>query len=173
MNTFADATDPGDGLDEANWRILCGAVETIHGGSVDAAANATRRFDTDVSVDGQAGMYIWYLLRYRLVDMLGHPPDANDIHDIAERFRPRFEKVIRGDRNLLEDTLRTVVSLPSQGEQVSGGKFVALGVAALGVLLDNPDADLRAIRPHLAAWWRKNLEKFRARGVLEDRSARK
>lgn len=91
-----------DGLDEANWQILCQAVAAAHRGDVIAAGNATRRFDTDVAVDAQAGLYLRYLIRYRLADMLGRAPAEQDLRDIANRVYPRFAIVVRGDVTLLQ-----------------------------------------------------------------------
>jgi hypothetical protein len=34
-----------------------------------------------------------------------------------------------------------------------------------GALLDDADAELAAMRPHLAAWWLRNGDEFRDRGV--------
>jgi hypothetical protein len=163
---------PERGLDPVNWEILCAVVTAAHDGNVAAAQAATRRFDTDVPIDGQAGTYLRYLLRHRIVDILGGRPSEEDLQVIAARAYLRFNLVIRGSERLLENVLRTVFRMPVEGEKVTGGAFIVVGTAALGVLLDDPVADMEAMRPHLADWWRRNLEKFRAWGVLDDRSVR-
>jgi hypothetical protein len=42
--------------------------------------------------------------------------------------------------------------------------------AGLAEHVRDPEADLEAARLDLAAWWQANLDKFRAQGILEDRS---
>jgi hypothetical protein len=158
-----------DALDETTWQILCAAAIAAHRGDVHASHMATRRFDIDVPVDGRAGTYIWWLLRYRLAQLLGRRPSRGDLTQIAGYTEARFGIVIQ-DASLLEDLLLTVWRLAPPGRQVTGGRFLIAGVAALGVLLNDPAADLEAVRPDLAAWWQKNLDKFRAQGSLEDRS---
>ena len=159
-----------DGLDEARLQILYEAMAAAHRGDADAAAAAGLRIGTDISVDGQAGMYVWYLLRYQVAEMLGHTPSADDLHQIAGRCYPAFSIVVRGDSRLLENTLRTAFALATAQEHVTGGKLVLFGALAVGVLMDNPETELAAIRPHLAAWWQRNIEHFRAQGAFEDRS---
>lgn len=91
-----------DGLDEGNWQILCDAVAAGYRGDVNAAGTATRRFDTDVAVDAQAGLYLRYLIWYRLAGMLGSAPTAEDLNELAARFYPRFAAVVRGQVTLLQ-----------------------------------------------------------------------
>jgi hypothetical protein len=40
-----------------------------------------------------------------------------------------------------------------------------MGPAALGMLLDDPQTELTAMRPQLAEWWRRNADEFRDLGV--------
>jgi hypothetical protein len=160
----------GDGLDDANWEILCDAIAAAHRGDTAAAHAATRRLDTDVPVDGQAGTYLWYLLRYRVTEIFGHRPTQEDLRELTAISYPKFSRVIRGDSRLLWNTLRTVFKLAPDEEKVTAGQLVVAGSVALGVLLDDPQAQMDAMRPHLADWWRRSLESFRAQGILEDRS---
>lgn len=162
----------GDGLDPANWEILCAAVIAAHNGDIAAARAVTRRLDTDVPVDGQAGTYLWYLLRYHVVEMLGRRPSAEDLRTISARFNFRFSSVIGSSEGLMENVLRTVFKLASSGEEVTAGSFIVAGTTALGVLLNDPVADMETMRPHLAVWWRRNLPKFRDQGILADRRER-
>jgi hypothetical protein len=159
-----------DGLDDGVWQILREAVVAVHSGNVRAAHSATNRFDTDVPVDGRAGTYIWWLLRYRVAQLLGRRPTADDLRDIAAQAQDTFGTLIR-DASVLEDVLLTVWHLGPPEREVTAGRFLVAGVTALGVLLEHP-ADLEAVRPDLAAWWQENLAKFRAQAILEDRSHR-
>jgi hypothetical protein len=158
-----------DGLDDQVWQILRVAVIAAGRGDVPATHMATRRFDTDVPVDGRASTYIWWLLRYRVAQLVGRRPTAEDLQEIAARQLDKFGVLIT-DISVLEDVLLTVWHLAPPEREVKAGRFVVAGVAALGVLLDDPVADLEAVRLDLAAWWQKNLAKFRAQGILDDRS---
>lgn len=160
----------GDGLDDAVWQILNEAVIAAHRGDVRAAHMATRRFDTDLPIDGRPGTYLWWLLRHRVAQLLGRRPSPDDLHEIAGGAQERFGVVIR-DADVLEDVLLTVWKLAPPEREVKAGRFLVAGTAALGVLLDDPAVDLEAARPDLSAWWRKNLDKFRAQGILENRSS--
>src|SRR6266851_9762492 len=158
-----------DGLDDANWAILREVVIAAHRGDAHAAAAVVRRFDTDVPVDGHAGTYLWWLLRHRVAQLLGRRPARGDITQIAGYLEERFGGVIP-DVTLLQDVLLTAWNLGPRERELSSGQFLVAGVTALGVLLREPEADLEAARPDLAAWWQANLDKFRAQGILEDRS---
>jgi hypothetical protein len=131
----------GDGLDEANWQILCEAVAAAHRGDADGAPAATQRFDTDVPVDGRAGRYIWWLLRHRVAQVLGRRPSRGDITQIAGYAEERFG-ALTGDVGLLKNVLLTVWKLATPREEVTAGMFLVAGTAA----------------------------RFRTQGLLEDRS---
>jgi hypothetical protein len=104
-----------------------------------------------------------------VAQLLGRQPGYGDLTQIAGHLEERFGAVIR-DADLLKNVLLTVWNLAYPAQEVTGGQFVVAGLTALGVLLQDPAADLDAVRPDLAAWWRANQEKFRAQGLLEDRS---
>jgi hypothetical protein len=161
-----------DELDATKWEILCEGVVASHDGDAAAAHAATRRLSAHVPFDSQISMYLWYLLRYRVAEMVGGRPSAEDLKDISAQAYPRFSVIIRGDDSVLEKVLRTVFKLASKDEELASGLFFVTGMAALGVLLNDPATEMEAMRPHLADWWRRNLEKFRAQGILDDRSVR-
>jgi len=117
-------------------------------------------------VDGQSGAYVWYLLRYRVAEILGRKPTAEDLHELAVSAYPQFSVIIKGDVTLLEGTLRSVFELESAQQKLTGGKLVVLGFAALGALLDDPKTELDRMRPHLADWWRRHSAEFRAGGAV-------
>jgi hypothetical protein len=169
MESGGRSAPSGDGLDDAVWQILIKAVLAAHRGDAHAAQMATRRFATDLPIDGRPGTYIWWLLRYRVAQLLGRQPSPDDLHEIASRAHSRFAAVIR-DASVLEDVLLTVWKLAPPEREVNSGRFLVAGTVALGVLLRDPAADLEAARPDLSAWWRENLDKFRSQGILDDRS---
>lgn len=92
-----------------------------------------------------------------------------DLTQIAVSVKERFAAVAR-DVDALENVLVTSWKPALPERELAGGQFFAAGVAALGVLLNDPAADMEAARPDLSAWWARNLDKFRGWGALEDRS---
>jgi hypothetical protein len=158
-----------DGLDDVNWQILSDAVAAAHRSDVRGTHLGTNRFDTDVAVDGRAGTYIWWLLRYKVAQMLGRRPSEADLHDIAAQAHSRFAAVIR-EPSIFESVLLTAWKLAPPEQEVTGGRFLVAGVTALGVLMDDPAEELARARPDLSAWWRTNVDKFRAQGILENRA---
>jgi hypothetical protein len=61
--------------------------------------------------------------------------------------------------NLLEGTSRKVFDFDPP-DQMNGTTLTTVGSAALGALLDDPHADLEAMRPGLAACWRTQMHSF-------------
>ena len=104
-----------------------------------------------------------------MAQLLGRRPARGDITQIAGYLEERFGGVIP-DVTLLQDVLLTAWNLGPRERELSSGQFLVAGVTALGVLLREPEADLEAARPDLAAWWQANLDKLGAQGILEDRS---
>jgi hypothetical protein len=100
----------------------------------------------------EASTYLTYLLRYRLAEILGRGPTADDLHRLAVATHPLYAKVVSEPAGTLEDTLRTVYKMPPTGPQQSGARLFVSGIAAAGVLFSDPSADLAVIRPHLAEW---------------------
>ena len=159
-----------DALDERKWQILSDGVRAAREGQLDFAQVAARRLAKAVPFDSQISAYVWWLLRYKAAAIAGGRPTASDLHAIAERFTPSFRALVRDDGGLLEDTLLTVFRLASSEREVVAARFLVAGMAALGVLMDDAAAEMQAVRPDLSRWWARNFEKFRALGVLEDRS---
>jgi len=160
------AAPTGDGLNDKIWSVLRGFIAVAGRGDAAGVRSAIPRLERDLPNDGQAATYIWYLLRYRVIEILQRKPTPEDLHELAITTWPRFGEVVQGDERLVEDILRSVFKHPPIQEEITGAKLIVLGSAALGVLLDDPLAYLDAIRPHLAEWWRRNLEDFRRQGIV-------
>jgi hypothetical protein len=154
-----------DGLDVANWDLLHESVTAAHRGDPEAHVAALRRLEREVPVDAKAGIYLWYLLRYRIAALLGRRPTPHDLRELGGRIYPEFSKIIRCDQGQLEDMLLTAFEFASEDRKVKGGRAIVMGSAALGVLLEDPEAELAAMRPHLAEWWRRNADEFRDLGL--------
>lgn len=155
-----DSAPPADGLDALSWDTLCQSAVAAHRGDAEAHVAPLLRLEREAPLDTKAGLYLWYLLRYRVAELMGRKPSAEDLHALAERFYPKFAKLIRGDQRQLEDTLLSVFALAAEGRKVTGGNAVVMGTAALGVLLDDPEVELVVMRPHLANWWAQNAAAF-------------
>jgi hypothetical protein len=150
-----------DGLDSATWELLRESVIAAHQGDAEGHAAALLRLERDLPVDIKAGAYLWYLLRYRVAALLGRRPRPDDLHELAQRFSPKFAKLVRSGQGELEDMLLTVFNFAAREMQIKGGRAIVVGSAALGVLLDDAETELTEMRPHLAAWWRRNANEFR------------
>lgn len=155
----ADQAD--DGLDTANWELLREIVTAAYQGDAESHVAALLRLEREVPTDAKAGAYLWFLLRYRVSALLGRRPRPEDLHELAQRYAPKFAKLIRGGQAELEDTLFTVFDFTTRGSKVKGGKAVIVGSAALGVLLNDVEAELAEMRPSLADWWARNATEFR------------
>lgn len=156
----------GDGLDDEIWDLLRGYILIVAGGDAAAARSVIPRLERDLPNDGQAATYIWYGLRYRVIEIMERRPTPEDLHELAISTWPRLGELIHGDDRLVEDLLRSVFRFPPLRDEITGAKLIVLGSAALGALLNDPAADLDVIRPHLAEWWRRNLEDFRRQGIV-------
>lgn len=162
--TESGTPDLADGLDRRAWAVVWESAAAAHRGSARAHVAPLLRYEREAPRDVMVGVYLWYLLRYRVAELIAARPDADDLHVLADRYYPTFSKLIRGDKSQLADTLLTAFELAAEDRKVSGGNAVVLGSAALGVLLEHPEAELRAMRPHLAAWSERNAAYFREPG---------
>ena len=147
------AAPSADGLDEDAWQCLTAAILAANREDGNGMAMYIRRFEAlgDDKFDA-ASRYLWYLLRFRVVYLLRRRPTAEDLHVLASRTYPRYRQVVRESVIKLEDTLRAYFRLPLVGSQLTAGRWFVSATAALGVLLDDPIAELAVIRPDLAEW---------------------
>jgi hypothetical protein len=158
-----------DGLDDDVWQTICDAVSAAHSGDPDATHAATDRFAARRPFDSQPNLYLTWLLRYRVADVLGHRPSAAELLSMAEAARSASARILR-DPAYVDRTLLTVWKLASAEQELESGQLLVGLVAALGVLLTDPLRQLQEVRPQLADWFRRNLDKFTADGFLDDRS---
>lgn len=162
-----DAADQaGDALDAAAWDALHTAILAASKGDADAHAEVFRRWPGDSAAEGRrASLYLWYLLRYRIADVIGRRPSPEDLRALAVSTYPRFALLIRRDVGQLEATFRTVFESAESSDHLKGGMFLILGTAALGSLLDDAASELGVMRTNLSDWWRRKAAEFHARGV--------
>jgi hypothetical protein len=143
-----------DGLEEEVWQRLADVMTAANRGDGNTFLKLLKRFDAGWSDEtrDEASIYLFYLVKYRVVEMLARRPGAEDLHELAVQTHPAYAKVVTEPAGTLEDTLRAIFKLPPTGPQQSGARLFVSGVAAAGVLFNNPSADLAVIRPHLAEW---------------------
>ena len=156
-------------LDEEVWDRLAGIVRVAHGLDRVGFAALGRSFGTEVELRGhqRAGLYLWYLLRNALGAKVGGrvPVDA-ELARISDDYAGRFSAVVDVGRPLLEDTFHKVFERAPLTKTIGPGELFVLGSAALGVLYEDPDAELSRMKPHLNSWWQKHTEKFHSQGLL-------
>jgi hypothetical protein len=163
--------EPADVIDPVRWQILSEMIIAASRGDKDEVHKAIMRMAKEVPDDGVAGTYLWFLIQYHVAKLLGHQPTADELHQLADDISARFLRAVpaaRTDQSILERALRTVFDLAAEEEQVAGGRIVVVGAAALGVMLDDPSAQLESMRPLLAEWWRRYQDDFREQGLLDE-----
>ncbi len=162
------AVTSDDGLSDDVWDILRAGLTAAHEGRRTDFRDAGVALANRVPFDAQAGVYLWFMLRARVARIVGHRPAAEELREIAERAYPKYSLISVYDVNFFEDILTSVFDLAPEGRPVSDAELTIGSMLALGILMDDPVSDMEVMRPHLAAWWQRNLEGFRARGMLED-----
>jgi hypothetical protein len=155
------AAPSADGLDEDAWQCLTAAILAANREDGNGMAMHIRKFEALPDADDKAdaaSRYLWYLLRYRVVELLRRRPTAEDLHELASRTYPRYRQVVRESVITLEDTLRAYFRLPPIGSQLPAGRWFVSATATVGVLLDDPATDLEVIRPSLAEWRSRGIQ---------------
>jgi len=156
-----------DGLDRGVWLAIYDILVAAHKEDPDTFIQATERLTKTLSLKMQrlVGAYLFYLLKYRVIDILGRKPTREDLHELAGLASLKYARLLQVEDSLLEETLLTTFKLVPPETEVKGGRFAVSSSATLGILLDDPQADLEVMRPHLAKWWNRNAKKFRDLGV--------
>jgi hypothetical protein len=154
-------------FDQELWQRLGKVIGAANRGDTRAHTAEFLLWAKEVPLARQqrAGLYLWYLLQYRITDTLRRRPTQQDLHEIALSAYPRFRQVVTADETLLEDVLRKVFEFPQLKTHIQAGQLAVLGSAVLGVLMDHPAADMEAARPHLIQWWQRNVKRFREQGL--------
>ena len=155
--------------DEEVWDHVAGMIRAARKMDREMFAARGRSFADEVKLPGhqRAGLYLWYLLRNALGGKVGGrvPTDA-ELARISRDYFARFSALVDADQAAMEDTFRKVFERAPLKEEISPGGLLVLGLAALGVLYEDPDAELGRMKPHLDRWWRKHAEKFHSQGLL-------
>jgi hypothetical protein len=158
----------GDGLDNEVWRRLGAIIRAADIGDADEFAGLWQSLERELTDHqrGLAGVYVFYIVEYRVHDILQRRPGPADLHDLAVRASTRFERIIRPTEASLYDTLCTVFKFAPADRQVTGGRLLVVGSAAFAALTDGPSSELQAIRLPLARWYAAHAQKFRELGSM-------
>jgi hypothetical protein len=159
-------------LDEEIWNRLVEPIRAAHEMDVEVFRARQWSFAKEVKLPGQhrAGPFLWYRLRNALGGKVGGrvPTDA-ELELISCDYSVRFGALVNADRTVLEDTFRSVFERAPLKKGISPAELMALAPPALGVLYDDPDAELSRMKPHLDRWWQKYSEELRSQGCSSAR----
>jgi hypothetical protein len=125
---------------------------------------------TELPLAGQqrSSMYLWFLLNYRIQEILQRRPSPSDLHDLALATVSKVRDIlIRIDESKLEEVYRVVFEITPVGSGLDPGEFSAVGLVALGVLLTEPTEQLAAMRREMTDWWSRNYRRFQKLGLVE------
>ena len=157
-------------LEEEIWDRLVELIRAAHEMDLEVFQALQWTFAKEVKLPGQhrAGPFLWYLLRNALGGKVGGraPTDA-ELELISRDYSARFGVLVKADRTVLEDTFRTVFERAPLKKEITPAELMVLAPAALGVLYEDPDAELSRMKPHLDRWWQKYSEKLRSQGLLK------
>lgn len=169
----AGETEPHhDGVNEDAWGRLSEIVSAANRGDGKAHTLAILRWPGEVplAIQQRVGVYLLYLLWRQVKTLLRPTPTPEDLHELAVSAYPRFREILTASEAQLEEVLRRSFEFPPLHASLAPGDFGVFSSVALGVLLAHPEQELEAMRPGLASWLRRNKERFRAEGLLEDPS---
>jgi hypothetical protein len=157
-------------LDDEIWDRLVGLIKAAHEMDTEVFQARQQSFAREVKLPGQhrAGPFLWYLLRNALGGKAGgrEPTDA-ELELISHEYAAPFGILVKADRTVLEDTFRSVFERPPVKKEITPAELMVLAPPALGVLYDDPDAELRRMKPHLDRWWQKFSVRLRDEGYLQ------
>lgn len=90
---------PADCLDEDVWQRLAGVLTAANRGGGSTFVKLLQRFDDwrGQSRD-EAALYLAYLLRYRVAEILAGRPTAEDLHELAFKTYPKVCEGCHGAR---------------------------------------------------------------------------
>ncbi|MGH3168391.1 MAG: hypothetical protein ACRDN0_21225 [Trebonia sp.] len=157
-------------LDEETWDRLAEIIKAAHQSDREAFLARVQSFAQEMKhpAHQRAGLYVWYLLRNAAGGKVGGraPTDA-ELTRISREYFPKFSALVTADRITMEDTFRKVFERPPRKKEIRPGDLLMLGPAAIGVLYEDPDAELSKMKPHLNRWWQKHAEEFHGQGLLK------
>jgi hypothetical protein len=161
---------PDDGIDDQVWRRLVSAIAAGSRGDADEMVRYWSEHERQISNDqrGLAGVYVWYILQYRVIEIVDRVPTVGDLSGLVNNIYPKFARLILRDEDYLLRVLMSIFNLISPEQQVRGGEIVVSGSAAISALLENPAGELILIRPHLSQWLMRNRSRLDELGITSN-----
>jgi hypothetical protein len=137
--------------------MLVNAVQEANQGDPDRLGKLLREIERRTSLPDRwrISLYVSASLFYKLVDYFAGVPTAEDLDELAAQRYPAFRRLVTRERALFEDTLRAGLELPPRPMRttVGGTSRIVYMSVALGVLMENPTAELRLMRSRVARWY--------------------
>ena len=152
---------PVPGFDEREWLAVKAVLVAAHAGDREAYAEQLLRLDAVARMSGKPGSYLWYCLRYRIVETFDRLPLQSELKVIAAQVAPAFSSLIDLDQSLILELLEVAFDFRQPSSRIEGSYLVVVASGVLAPLLDNVDRELDAMLPDLKAWYLANTEKFR------------
>lgn len=146
--------DLDDGVDADIWRRLCQAAVTAWRADQVAFLGALKAMmATHDSSDGRTShwtsVYLAILLGAATTRRLGRPATEDDIDSLSEHAFGAVNSLCPCEHAEIDQTFRFANDLIETF--TLGERWIILATACLGVLLDNPRDDLRALRASVAS----------------------
>jgi hypothetical protein len=163
---------PSIQIDEDVWLVVVAMTDAASRGDRESFLRINQQFLDALGVKGgrTAGLYLVFMLRYRMIELLGHRPSADELHVLTVRFYPSYAVLIRrGGSRGLERVFLTVFAMLGADDQIDRHDFWSMSVVALGVLLRDPAADLEPMRAGLLRWLNGDAAKTSA--LIDDADA--
>jgi hypothetical protein len=165
------ADSAGDGIDDVAWNRLGVLVTAASRRDAVGFAQTILWRPPGFGLAGhqRTGIYLLYLLSFRVRDVLQTgKPTTEQLRELAARTYPALRQILsQAPQEHLEEALRTAFQMPALGAGIKPGEFGVLAAATLGLLLDDPEQYLAAIRPQAASWWQRNHASFVRQGLTE------
>ena len=141
-------------LDDVIWALIVRLAFAARAGDRTEYLRAFSGLASDYTLASQrlAGAYVTFLLRRQLNRTIGISPSVDEIDALATRIRPHFHLVLPNESHLLVHLFAAAYERGEPDEAVRGARFTYCGLAALGVLLENPAQQLAEGRPDLERW---------------------
>jgi hypothetical protein len=149
----------GGRLNDEVWDVLANLLDAAHGADHTKFTATLDPFTYSTPFEDQqlAALYAYFLLKYRVVLLMGHRPSTSELVDLATQHNREFETLLPGaPQHTLEETLRKVFKAGARQAGVKPGTYEISLITALGVLLREPRADLNEMRAPLTEWCKVN-----------------
>ncbi|HVY08819.1 MAG TPA: hypothetical protein VHB18_01555 [Mycobacteriales bacterium] len=136
-----------------NWQLLTDSIVGAHARSHDRHLEPLRRLGTAVPADGQGIGIVYLLLILVLKERVAEQVNPAALRQVAAETYEAWAPLIGRPRSALEAVFLSPFELNPDDEAVVGTELMVHGTAALGILLQDPTADVARFRPFVDEWW--------------------